>query len=175
MRRPFLPLVALELALAGALLMISARAAEPMTPTVPPPPTSDAANALLITQAQARADKAQAAGDFAGLAAALNDEGDAQLRLHQFDAAERLRLRVLHLEEQHAGRESLAVSDALLNLGLVLRQHGPLRGRAVRVRPLPGNSPAPARPNAAPVAEVLNALGALEENRGNPRPRPGLL
>ena len=32
-------------------------------------------------------------------------------------AGEQLRLRVLHLQESHAGRDSLPVSDALLNLG----------------------------------------------------------
>src|SRR5580658_10105531 len=72
---------------------------------------------LLIAQAQQRAREAEAREDIPGLVAALNDEADGYLQMHEFDAAEKLRLRVLQLEEAHAGRNSLPVADALLNLG----------------------------------------------------------
>lgn len=166
MRRPYPLLVALEGLLAVVLLNISAWAAAPLTPPAPPP-GSDAANALIITQALARAQAAESAHDLPALVAALNDEADAHLRLHQFDDAEKLRLRVLRLQEQAAGRDSLAVSDALLNLGwfyadmarYASAQEAFDRCQEIRLRLLGQNS--------APTAEVLNALGALEENRGN--------
>ena len=101
------------------------------------------------------------------LVQALNDEADARLRMNDFATGEKLRLRVLHLEEQHAGRDSLPVADALLNLGWYYAnmaryeeaQSALDRCQDIRQRLL-GN-------DAAPVAEVLNALGSLEENRSN--------
>jgi CHAT domain-containing protein/tetratricopeptide (TPR) repeat protein len=167
MRRS-LPLLARPLALSiWGFSVISAWAAAPLTPAAPAPLTPEAANALAITQAQARAGAAESAGNIPALVAALNDEADAQLRAHQFDGAERLRLRVLHLQEQHAGRESLPVADALLNLGWFYAnlaryedaQDALDRCQEIRQRLLGANT--------ALVAEVLNAEGSLEENRGN--------
>ena len=74
---------------------------------------------------------------------------------------------MLHLQEQHAGRDSLAVSDALLNLGWFYgnmaryesAQEALDRCQEIRQRLLGADAP--------PVAEVLNALGVLEENRSN--------
>src|ERR1700677_1796062 len=117
--------------------------------------------------ADERAHAAGARGDVAGQVAALNDEADARLRAHQFDAGEQLRLQVLHLEEDHAGRNSMAVSDALLNLGWFYAntahyeeaQSALDRCLDIRERAL--------GQEALPVAEALNALGALEENRSN--------
>jgi CHAT domain-containing protein/Tfp pilus assembly protein PilF len=138
-----------------------------LTPSAPPPPGSDAANLLLITQSEARAQAAEAARNIPALVAALNDEADADLRLHRLDDAEKLRLRVLTLQEKSSGRESIPVSDALLNLGWFYAdmaryedaQQALDRCQEIRLRLL--------GPNTAPTAEVLNALGALEENRGN--------
>ncbi len=166
MRRPYLLLIALGMLLAEASSIISARAADLVTPSAPGT-NAAAADALIITQAEARAQTAEAAGNIGDLTQDLNDEADASLRLHQFDAAEKLRLRVLHLQEQHAGRESLPVADALLNLGWFYAnmaryesaQQALDRCQEIRLRLL--------GPDAAPVAEVLNALGALEENRDN--------
>ena len=166
MRRPYPPLVALEVLLAGALFLLSARAADPVTSPAPAS-ASNAADSAIITQAEARAQAAQAAGNIPALVQALNDEADARLRLHQYDATEKLRLRVLHLQEQHAGRDSLPVAGALFNLGWFYAnmaryesaQEALDRCQEIRLRRL--------GPDAAPVAEVLNALGALEENRGN--------
>ncbi len=166
MRRPYSLLAALIGPVAIALLTISAWAAEPMTPPAPPP-GSDDANNLAIAQAETRARAAETARNIPALVAALNDEADAHLRLHHFDDAEKLRLRVLHLQEQSAGRDSLPVSDALLNLGWFYAdmaryesaQEALDRCQEIRLRLL--------GQNAAPTAEVLNALGALEENRGN--------
>jgi CHAT domain-containing protein/tetratricopeptide (TPR) repeat protein len=132
-----------------------------------PAMSSSEANALLIAQAEGRAREAEKRGDVPGLVRALNDEADAQLREHNFDAGEKLRLRVLHLQEGHADRDSLPVSDALLNLGWFYAnmaryeaaQEALDRCQEIRQRLLGSD--------AAPVAEVLNALGALEENRSN--------
>jgi CHAT domain-containing protein/Tfp pilus assembly protein PilF len=152
--------------LAIVLIRLSAFGAEPLIPPAPVP-ASDAANLLIINQAQTRAHDAETANNIPALVAALNDAADAHLRLHNFDIAEKLRLRVLHLEEQSAGRDSLPVSDALLNLGWFYAdmaryesaQQALDRCQEIRLRLLGQNT--------APVAEVLNALGALEENRGN--------
>jgi len=129
-------------------------------------PSSDA-NTSIITQAEERAGEAEKRDDVPGLVQALNDEADACLRARDFDACEKLRLRVLHLQEEHAGRDSLPVSDALLNLGWFYSDMARYeaaqevfdRCQDIRQRLL--------GPDAAPVAEVLNALGALEENRSN--------
>jgi len=142
-------------------------AADPSGGMTPPEIVSAEANAALIAQAEARASDAEKRGDIPGLVQALNDEADARLRAHDFDAGEKLRLRVLHLEEDHAGRDSLPVSDALLNLGWFYAnmaryeaaQEALDRCEDIRERLL--------GLNAAPVAEVLNALGSLEENRSN--------
>jgi len=166
MRRPFTPLVASAFLLALVLYKSSGQVTGTLISPVPPP-GSDAANQLGIVQAQTREQAAETARDIPALVAALNDEADAHLRLHQFDAAEQLRLRVLHLQEQHAGRNSLPVSDALLNLGWFYANLARYetaqadfdRCQEIRLRLLGQNT--------APVAEVLNALGALEENRGN--------
>ena len=166
MRRPN-PLLTFWIGvLAVVLIRLSAWGAEPLTPSAPPP-DSDAANLLIINQAQVRAHDAESANNIPALVAALNDAADAHLRLHHFDIAEKLRLRVLHLQEQSAGRDSLPVSDALLNLGWFYAnmahyesaQEAFDRCQEIRLRRLGQNT--------APVAEVLNALGALEENRGN--------
>ena len=140
--------------------------AEP-SPAAPAGTLSPEANAALIVQAEARASDAERRGDIPALVQALNDEADGRLRAHDFDAGEKLRLRVLHLEEEHAGRESLPVSDALLSLGWFYAnmarydaaQQALDRCQDIRERLL--------GLNAAPVAEVLNALGSLEENRSN--------
>jgi CHAT domain-containing protein/Tfp pilus assembly protein PilF len=166
MRRSFPLLIALGVLGAAVLFNLSAWAVDPMT-SPPAAPTSDAANTLIITQAETRAQAAEAAGNNPALVQALHDEADARLRLHQFDPAEKLLLRVLHLQEQHAGRESLPVSDALLALGWFYAdmaryesaQQALDRCEEIRLRLL--------GPNSAPLAEALNALGALEENRGN--------
>jgi len=129
---------------------------------------SKLSDTTLIAQLQARAQLAQTHGDIAALVQALNDEADACLRLQQYDACEKLREQVLHLQEQHAGRTSLPVSDALLNLGWFYAnmaryeaaQDAFDRCADIRQRLL--------GPDAVPMGEVLNALGALEENRGNP-------
>ncbi len=100
-----------------ALVNSVIHAAEPgIAPDTTSEPSADA-NTIIIAQAEQRASQAEKSGDIPSLVQALNDEADGQLRAHDFDAAEKLRLRVLHLQEQHAGRNSLAVSDALLNLG----------------------------------------------------------
>jgi CHAT domain-containing protein/Tfp pilus assembly protein PilF len=128
---------------------------------------SDNANAIIITQAKERAREAEQRGDVPAQVQALNDETDALLRAHEFDAGEKLRLQALHLQEEHAGRDSLPVADALLNLGWFYAnmaryeaaQEAFDRCQDIRQRLL--------GPDAVPVAEVLNALGALEENRSN--------
>jgi CHAT domain-containing protein/tetratricopeptide (TPR) repeat protein len=128
---------------------------------------SDQANAAAIVQAQQRALDAEKRGDIPVQVQALNDEADACLRARDFAAAEKLRLQALHLQEAHAGGNSLPVSDALLNLGWFYEdmaryeaaQEALDRCQDIRQRLL--------GPEAAPVAEVLNALGALEENRSN--------
>ena len=133
---------------------------------LPGVPSSEA-NAIIIAQAEVGARDAENRGDESALVQALNDEADARLREHDYVAGERLRLRVLHLQEDFAGRNSLAVSDALLNLGWFYgnmaryedAQQALDRCQDIRQRVL--------GPDAAPVAEVLNALGALEENRSN--------
>jgi CHAT domain-containing protein/tetratricopeptide (TPR) repeat protein len=122
---------------------------------------------MIIAQAEERARQAGQQGDIAAQVQALNDAADAHLRAHDFDVAENLRLQVLHLQERHAGRNSLAVSDALLNLGWFYgnmaryeaAQAALDRCQDIRQRLL--------GPDAAPVGEVLNALGVLEENRSN--------
>ena len=122
---------------------------------------------MVIAQSQERARQAEAREDVPGLVAALNDETDAHLRAHEFDAAEKLRLRVLHLEEEHAGEDSLPVADALLNLGWFYSNMArydraqEIFDRCLKIRQRRLGS------ETAPVAEVLNALGALEENRSH--------
>jgi CHAT domain-containing protein/tetratricopeptide (TPR) repeat protein len=133
------------------------------SPGAPPDP----ANGAALVQAQERAHNAEKRGDVPALINALNDEADAHLRAHEFAAAEDLRLRVLHLQEARAGRESLPVADALLNLGWFYNnlaryeaaQEALDRCLEIRQRLLGAE--------AAPVGEALNALGNLEENRSN--------
>jgi CHAT domain-containing protein/Tfp pilus assembly protein PilF len=121
----------------------------------------------VIAQAQKLAAAAEARGDVAGLVAALDKQADALLIVHEFEAAEKVRLRTLEVEEKSAGKDSLPAADALLNLGWF---YGNLahyekaqemldRCLAIRLRLL--------GPEAAPVGEVYNALGVLEENRSN--------
>jgi CHAT domain-containing protein/Tfp pilus assembly protein PilF len=123
--------------------------------------------AVLIARAQDRARHAEARDDVPALVAALNDETDAHLRAHEFDLAEKLRLRVLDLEEEHTDEDSLPVADALLNLGWFYgnmaryEKAQEILDRCLEIRRKQLG------PDAAPVAEVLNALGALEENRSN--------
>jgi CHAT domain-containing protein/tetratricopeptide (TPR) repeat protein len=143
------------------------RAAVTTSSVVPGPALSDEANAAAIDQARQQASDAEKRGDFSAQVAALNEEADACLRAHEFDAGEKLRLQVLHLQERRAGRDSLPVSDALLNLGWfygdIARYEAAQevldRCQDIRERMLGSDT--------APVAEVLNALGALEENRSN--------
>jgi CHAT domain-containing protein/Tfp pilus assembly protein PilF len=143
------------------------RAADPTATGAPTTPLTAAANAALIIKAQQQAQDAEAQGNIPGLVQALTDESDAELRAHHFDQAEKLRLRVLQLQEQHTGKESLAVSDALLSLGWFYNNLGRYeqaqqafdRCEEIRERLSGAES--------APVAEVLNALGSLEENRNN--------
>jgi CHAT domain-containing protein/Tfp pilus assembly protein PilF len=151
------------LTMAWGLALQRSLGAEPKPePVAPAPPLP-----MLIAQADQKAREAEARGDVSAEVAALNDEADALLRTHDFDAAEKLRLRVLQLQEQHAGRNSLAVADALLNLGWFYgnmaryerAQDNFDRCLDLRQRLL--------GQEAAPVAEVYNALGVLEENRSN--------
>jgi CHAT domain-containing protein/Tfp pilus assembly protein PilF len=143
--------------------------AEPgvLTTAAPVKPTPLEANAAAIVQAQGRAHTAEARGDVPGLAAALNEEADGLLRAHEFGPAEKLRLEVVRLEEEHAGPESLPVADALLNLGWFYNNMARYEtaqaelDRCLEIRRKRLGA------EAAPVAEVLNALGALEENRNN--------
>jgi CHAT domain-containing protein/Tfp pilus assembly protein PilF len=131
------------------------------------PATSAEINKLAADAADKRAVEAGKRGDVPAQVQALNDEADARLRAHEFDAGEQLLLRVLHLEESHTGRDSLPVSDALLNLGWFYgnmaryeqAQAALDRCQDIRLRLVGAES--------APMAEVLNALGALEENRSN--------
>ena len=118
-------------------------------------------------QAQERARAAEARGDVPGLVAALNDEADAHLRAHEFDPAEKLRLRVLQLQEEHTGRNSLAVADALLNLGWFYNNMAHYETAQAALDRCLEIRQHLLTPESAPVAEVLNALGALEENRSN--------
>jgi len=144
-----------------------ARSAEPGSPAAPPVALSPAQNQAAILLAQQRAREAEARRDVPGLVSALNDEADGHLRAHEFALAEALRLRVLELQEKNAGKDSLPVADALLNLGWYdnnmaryeAAQEAFDRCVEIRQRRL--------GPDAAPVAEALNALGVLEENRGN--------
>jgi CHAT domain-containing protein len=150
-----------------ALSSVCCWGADPAGSASPIFPLSATANATIIAQAEARASAAERRADIPGLVVALNDEAEAQSRAHDFDACERLRIRVLRLQEQHTGKDSLAVSDALLNLGWFYAnmaryesaQEALDRCQDIRQRQL--------GQNAGPVAEVLNALGSLEENRGN--------
>ena len=128
---------------------------------------SPEANAVALLKAQQQAQDAEARRDYPGLAQALSDEADAELRAHNFAEAEKLRLRVLTLQEEHAGRQSLPVSEALLSLGWYYNNMGHYEeaqtalDRCVEIRQrILGYE-------TAPVAEVLNALGSLEENRNN--------
>jgi CHAT domain-containing protein/Tfp pilus assembly protein PilF len=122
---------------------------------------------VIIAKAQQQAKEAEAKGNVPALVAALADESDALLRQHQFAEAEKLDLRILHLQEQHAGRQSLPVADALLNLGWFYNNMGRYeeaqqaldRCLEIRQRLLGQES--------APAAEAMNALGSLEENRNN--------
>jgi CHAT domain-containing protein/Tfp pilus assembly protein PilF len=157
--------IGFHLPLALFLTIFPLRSAEPANFASSNPATN--VNATIIVQAKVRAVNAESRGDIPGLVQALNDEADARLRNHEFDAGEKLRHRVLQLEEQHAGRESLPVSDALLNLGWFYgnmaryeeAQTALDRCLDIRQRVLGQDT--------APVAEALNALGALEENRSN--------
>ncbi len=92
---------------AGLSLQICLHGAELPGPNVPTSVPRTTADATIIAQAQQREADAQTRNDISALASALNDEADARLRLRQFDVAEKLRVQVLHLEEQHAGRDSL--------------------------------------------------------------------
>ena len=159
--------VAFQALLFLVLVNTAVLGANPGNPATSAERPSGDANAIIIVQAEERAREAERRGDVPSLVQALNDEADARLRAHEFDAGEKLRLRVLHLQEEHAGRDSLPVSDALLNLGWFYgnmaryetAQEALDRCQEIRQRLL--------GPDAAPVAEVLNALGALEENRSN--------
>jgi CHAT domain-containing protein/Tfp pilus assembly protein PilF len=159
---PWVTAILLILVLSGARIG-AANPAEPEATGKPPELT----NADMVAQAEAKSSSAEKRGDVPALVQALNDEADARLRMSDFDTGEKLRLRVLHLQEEHAGRDSLPVADALLNLGWFYAnmaryedaQEALDRCQEIRQRIL-GN-------DAAPVAEVLNALGALEENRSN--------
>ena len=137
------------------------------TPTPQQTTSSPLSFAAAIAQAQQRAHQAEAREDVPDLVAALNDETDAYLRAHEFDLAEKLRLRVLDLEEEHTDDDSLPVADALLNLGWFYSNMAryekaqEILDRCLEIRRQRLG------PDAAPVAEVLNALGALEENRSN--------
>jgi len=140
---------------------------DPATVATPVTPPTAEANAAIILKAQEQARNAEVQGNIPVLIQSLTDEADAQLRAHEFDQAEKLRLRVLHLQEEHAGKQSLAVSDALLSLGWFYNNLGHYEqaqtafDRCMEIRQqLLG-------PETAQVAEVLNALGSLEENRNN--------
>ncbi|MCE0482754.1 MAG: CHAT domain-containing protein [Methylacidiphilales bacterium] len=156
----FVRACALGLLLFGVAIL---RAADPTVLTAKPlltPPQ-------IIAQAQEQGRQAEARHDVPALVTALNAEAEGHLLAHEFEQGEKLRLRVLHLEEDYAGRDSLAVSDALLNIGWFYNnmaryeeaQEALDRCRDIRERKL--------GPDTAPVAEVLNALGSLEENRSN--------
>ena len=88
---------------------------------------------------------------------------------------EKLRLRVLHLAGAARRADSLPVSDALLNLGWFYANMARYEEAQAGARSLPGYPQRLLGPDAAPVAEVLNALGALEENRSNLDAGGGLL
>ena len=92
-------------------------AADPGHTTTVTSPTTPVDNATVIAQAGERARQAEARKDVPGLVAALNDEADGYLRAHEFDSAEKLLMQILQLQEKRAGRDSLPVADALLNLG----------------------------------------------------------
>ena len=147
--------------------MLPGRGADTPTVTAPTTILTPQAIAASIVHAQQQAAAAEAHHDETALVAALNDEADGQLRAHQFDLAEKLRLRVLRLQEERFGKSSVQVSDALLNLGWFYgnlaryeeAQQALDRALEIRQRALGQET--------APVAEVLNALGALEDNRGN--------
>ncbi|MCE0498350.1 MAG: CHAT domain-containing protein [Methylacidiphilales bacterium] len=131
------------------------------------PPSVQPAPVPPIALSQQRASEAEARNDIPALVAALNDEAEGCLQLHEFDAAEKLRLRVLHLQEARAGRNSLPVADALFNLGWFYNdlaryeQAQEAFDRCLEIRQrLTGAE-------SAPVAEADNALAALEENRSN--------
>jgi CHAT domain-containing protein/Tfp pilus assembly protein PilF len=140
--------------------------ADPASDSIPAIAASPQIQAAIVL-AQERAREAEARGDVPGLVEALNDETEWHLRAHEFALAEALRLRVLHVQEDHAGRDSLPVADALLNLGWFYSnmaryeaaQDSLDRCREIRERLL--------SPESAPVAEALNALAVLEENRSN--------
>ena len=148
--------------------LLPGRSADPATGTATPATVlSPEAIAASIAQAQQRAAAAEAGHDETALVAALNDEADGELRAHQFDLAEKLRLRVLQLQEERYGKNAVPVSDALLNLGWFYgnlaryenAQRALDRALEIRQRALGQET--------LPVAEVLNALGVLEDNRGN--------
>src|SRR5258707_13218511 len=136
-------------------------------PTPAAPPVIPQTNAAAIVQARQRAQEAGARGDVPGLVAALNDEANAHLRAHEFDLAEKLLLRALQSQEERAGRDSLPVADALLNLGWFYNnmaryekaQESLDRCLEIRQRRL--------GQEAAPVAGGFNAVGPLRQNRGN--------
>lgn len=135
-----------------------------ITPAVSP---SEQAKIDAINQARQRALFAAQKEDIPAEVVALNQEADACLIAHEFDLGEKLRLQVLHLQEEHQGRNSLPVSDALLNLGWFygdMAQYEPAQAaldRCLDIRQrLLGQ-------DALSVAEALNALGVLEENRSN--------
>jgi CHAT domain-containing protein/Tfp pilus assembly protein PilF len=146
---------------------IAALGAEPPLPASETGIPTKEENAAWIARAHQQSLQAEKRGDVPALVQALNDEAEGQLRAHDYDAGEKLRLRVLHLQEQHAGRDSLEVADALLTLGWFytnMARYEPAqealdRCQDIRQRLL--------GQDAAPVAEVLNAIGVLEENRSN--------
>jgi len=165
MRTPFFGSVALGVLALGVIASCECEAADPAK-TNAPVPTAEA-NAAILAKARQQAKEAEAKGNIPSLVQALTDESDALMRAHQFDEAEKLRLRVLHLQEQHTGKQSLAVSDALLGLGWFYNNLGRYEeaqtalDRCVEIRQKQVGM------ESAPVAEVLNALGSLEENRNN--------
>jgi len=136
-------------------------------PVSMPPSPAQPAPVPPIAQSQQRVREAEARNDIPALVVALNDEADGHLQVHEFDAAEKLRLRVLHLQEEHSGRNSLPVADALLNLGWFYNdmaryeQAQEALDRCLEIRQHLAGA------ESAPVAEVDNALAALEENRSN--------
>ncbi len=159
-----------RLAFAGiyfAALINFAHSAEPGNLKPATPILTPEANAAAIQKAHQQARAAEARKDVPALVKSLNDEADGELRAHRFDVAEKLRLRVLQIQEDTAGRYSLPAADALLNLGWFYSnmakyeaaQQALDRCREIRQRLLGGDQ--------APVAEVLNAIGVLEDNRGN--------
>ena len=160
-------LIGLPALILVALGTFQVRGVDPADSSALATPITPQANAAALALAEHRADEAELRGNLPDLVQALNEEADGYLRAHEFNPAEQLLVRVLHLQEQHAGPTSLPVSDALLNLGWFYNNMARYEtaqaslDRCLEIRQrLLGQT-------TAPVAEVLNALGALEENRSN--------